>query len=106
MNFTGIELVWFVQKFYSMPFGYTRICIGFRQTQLRLHCATGHSYLISWLDLSEEYIGGTLGFVQLPLPHADPLLPPQLIGAIYSRYVFGAPAATRTRDTVIKSHVL
>lgn len=26
MNFTGIELVWFVQKFYPMPFGYTRIC--------------------------------------------------------------------------------
>ena len=43
--------------------------------------------LLDWLDLSEEYIGGTLGQLQLPLPHADPLLPPQLVGAIYSRYV-------------------
>ena len=54
-------------------------------------------HLISWLDLSEEYIGETLGFVQLSLPRADPLLPPQLVGAIYSRYVFGAEGGSRTQ---------
>ena len=46
---------------------------------------------------------GLQALLQLPLPRADPLLPPQLVGAIYSRYVSGAGGETRTLDQCIKS---
>ena len=56
-------------------------------------------HLISWLDLSKEHIGetsranfGSHYYI------ADPLLLPQPVGAIHSRYVSGEGERVRTSD--------